>query len=175
MDLVRDLVEYVVLTDLSTHLSDYFDEQQGEALHHITRENLPSSLRKNRLLSSFGRPPDERPGFAGGAGAKPNFSKTSVMTIVVGGGLFEKFELVLAAGASIARSAAPTIVLTTKRLTMSLTTASARTVTSLPPAYLALYLGLGNRGDNVLAVDSWLTVESRPRSAGRHRRQVVSR
>ncbi len=157
--LPRDLVEYVVLNDLSTHLSDYFDEQQSDALLHITLENLPSSIRKNRFIEFFARPPEERPGFPGRTGAVPSFSKTSVMTIVVGGGLFERFELVLPAGASIARSAAETIVLTTRRFTMRLTTSSPGTVTSLPPAYLALYLGLGSRADGVLAVDSWLTVD----------------
>jgi hypothetical protein len=167
--LARDLAEYVILQDLVAHLTDHFGESLADFLHgtsrrraleHIGIGEVPPPLRENVFLSLFSTPPAARPNFHPTDPEVP-VSETAVLVYVVGGGMFERFELVLPAGSRVSRPRPETIEITTNRFTLSLTTACPGTVASLPPAYVDRYLRLGKRAPHVLAVDTWLIVRVR--------------
>lgn len=64
-ELLAEAVEYLVLDKISTHLTDYFNEESfaEQNLKVYRREDVPDILLRNRFLETFSRPTEQRPAF----------------------------------------------------------------------------------------------------------------
>ncbi|MDW5592965.1 hypothetical protein VSS74_01360 [Conexibacter stalactiti] len=166
MALAQALAEYVVLNELAVHLTDYFGGRPAARdLRHITARDLPDALVQNPFVEFFSRPIEDRPNFSGGTAARLKPSETVVMTIVIGGGIYERFDLVLPAGSELARTDQGALRVSTRRFTLTLRLWCPGTTRSLPPGYLTHYLGLdAAQASRIRSVECWLTVDVRFRA-----------
>jgi hypothetical protein len=141
--LIQEATEYFLLSQLSTHLVDYFnddDYEQGK-LREYAREDVPDILMQNRFLDLFSRPMDQRSEFVNDT-IDPNSSRGVVASYGKGGVIYERFDLVLPHGSSVSRSAPGTIQIETPSLVLSLRVEFQCASTVPPLGFEEFYLGL---------------------------------
>jgi hypothetical protein len=93
--LIREATEYFVLDRLSTHLTDYFNDEQfrKENLKEFRRDDVPDVLLKNRFLELFSKPMEERAAFIGKTEGREDWGET--VAAFTEGAIYERFDLVL--------------------------------------------------------------------------------
>jgi hypothetical protein len=72
--LIREAIEYFVLSKLSLHLSGHFENNpdiEDKEIERFGREDIPKILLQNHFLELFSRPMDEREAFAQDASQPP--------------------------------------------------------------------------------------------------------
>lgn len=117
--LIVEATEYYILENLSSHLTDYFNQPKfdEEYLHVFTRKDIPEVLLSNRFLEMFSKPMEDRPLFAGEEHAPPHYGEV-VMVTSAGGALYSRFDLTLPKGAAISRGKSNELVISTNRFEM---------------------------------------------------------
>lgn len=140
----KEQVEYYVLNELSTHLTDYFNlsEVARDKIVEIGREDIPTVLMSNRFLDAFTRPMEDREGFYreenGDDGHRP--SGIVVRAYGANGEMFDRFDLSLPKGAKVSR-VGESIFVETDRFSMKIT-AEFEGFTAVPPhEFDELYIG----------------------------------
>jgi hypothetical protein len=93
--LICEATEYYVLSLLSTHLTDYFndDKFKKENLKNFGRGDVPDVLLENRFMELFSRPMENRPLFVEDT-VKERYDERTV-AVYKGGARYERFDLVL--------------------------------------------------------------------------------
>lgn len=135
--LLHELLEYVLLEELSIHLTDYFnnreiDESRIQTFH---RHDIPGILLNNRFLEMFSRPMKDRPAFNDRA------DRTNiVMASGTGGEIYSRFDLVLPKGSTISREEGH-IKIDSTYLTMSIAPRYYGTSANVSPIFAESYLG----------------------------------
>jgi len=147
VELILEAAEHFLLSRLSTHLIDFFDNEKFKEsnLKEYVRKDVPDVLLSNRFLELFSRPLDERPAFS------DQYDKNSEGILCLatgkGGALYERFDLVLPKESTIKRPKAHKIEINTKKLKMFITVRFEGFCTVLPCDFLEYYLGIKNHFD----------------------------
>jgi len=143
--LICEAVEYFVLSQLSTHLTDYFNDEKfrRENLEEFERNDIPDVLLKNRFMELFSRPMEERPSFVKDElRRKKEEGIGEVVAAFKGGTFFSKFSLVLPKESRIRRLEEGKIEIDTGRFTITIVIRFEGFNTSLPVNFEEYYLSL---------------------------------
>lgn len=120
--LVHEAVEYYVLETLSTHLTDYFNQEQYDKseLKEFSREDVPDILLKNRFMELFSAPMENRSAFSDDHDRDPG-EGVVVMSLGPNGVFYSRFDLTLPKDAVVARVDGKIIIETSKfKLTLAI-------------------------------------------------------
>ena len=103
--LVREIVEYIYLENLSTHLTDYFnsDDYDKKLLVELRRDNVLDLLSTNRVLEMISKDREDRVAFSGKTKNEPEKVEGEIVMSWANGALYHKFNLVLPKGSTISR------------------------------------------------------------------------
>jgi hypothetical protein len=162
--LLIEAIEFVLLRELSFHLSTYFSDREasGEALIELTREHIPNVVLKNRVLSLLTTPIEQRPIFRK-AQIHKNPPKGTVHSIWSKDGvMFERFDLILPAGSTLDRPEEGVLVLTTKRGVVRIIIGCDGFTGNLPAAFESFYMGVDADTLVSLKVDIQIETQLRP-------------
>ena len=145
--LIRQAVEYFVLEQLSTRLTDHFrsgdfNEDELETLSH---KDIPDVLLENRFLRLFAEPMEDRAAFAGEDEESSEGGWTTIVANSPSGAFYSRFELVLPRGWRVKRLSRRSIEFNAKRFTLAITTECNGSGEVLPFGYVSDYLGLGEQ------------------------------
>lgn len=146
LKLVREAAEYYVIEKLSTHLTDYFNNQNYDKseLTEFSRADVPSILLSNRFLELFSAPMEDRAVFDPERKSPKN--GTIIMSMGKGGAFYSRFDLVLPNGAKVTRENDAIVIETSSfKLTMAIHCEGTGYVT--PRNFEKHYLGLDSHRD----------------------------
>ncbi|MGW2226605.1 hypothetical protein [Streptomyces formicae] len=138
--LIREVYEYAILEDLTTHLSDYFNGFAGrdEDLHTYERNDLPDVLLANRFLELFSRDMADRDAFGPDDGP-PDGGRVVMQTGP--GGYFHHFELTLPTGSTLRREGNSTLVISGPAFQMKISVQFRGTASRIPFGHVRHYVG----------------------------------
>ena len=145
-ELLREAVEYFVLTKLSIHLTDYFADETfvTQNLKIYERKDIPDILLRNRFLEIFSRPMKDRAAFVDDTYGGKDHGKT--VAAYVPGARYEEFDLTLPKMTTIQSGEGNSIEIKTEKLTIAIAVRFAGYCTILPSMFHEYYLG----------IDDWL-------------------
>lgn len=161
--ILTEAAEYFLLSQLSTHLTDYFNQPQfdTEKLKELGRSDVPSLLLSNRFLDTFSRPMTDRPGFVDDV--MEGTRSQAVWASGKGGLQYEKFDLMLPRGATVQRASTGHIEIMAPKFIMRLKAQVNGTNTVLPWDFERLFLKEPNHLDiQNYKVRVFLDVEFKP-------------
>ena len=141
LKLIREAAEYYLIETLSTHLTDYFNQEcyDENLLSEVSREDVPSILLSNRFMEMFSAPMENRAAFE--SNHIENAPGVVVMSMGENGAFYSKFDLVLPKGADVSRENGAIIIKTSKfKLKISIEFNGTNYVT--PRNFERYYLGL---------------------------------
>jgi len=141
--LVVEAIEYFILDNLCTHLTDYYAEEKfkSETLDTITREQIPNSMLNNRFLELFSRPMENRHAFV-----KETLENENADNIYLSDGkhgeLYSRFELSLPQNSKLVRINNNTFEIRTQKLNLTINTLFEGYSHVLPFGFDKYYLGI---------------------------------
>ena len=162
--LIREAIEYFVLSRLSLHLSGHFQNRRQAAdgeIEVLGRADIPSILLQNHFLELFSRPMAEREAFATSEDRSPG-KVVSVWTS--SGMMFEHFEMILPAKSAVTRLNENTILIDTKRFTMRISSGFEGSGYAFPDFFLfwRMYLGKSISDERAYGVNLSIDVKMKP-------------
>lgn len=140
--LIHEAVEYYALDTLSTHLTDYFNQEQYDEseLKEFSREDVPDILLKNRFMELFSAPMENRSVFSDNHD-RDHGEGVVVMSMGPNGAFYSRFDLTLPKDAVVTRADGKIIIETSKfKLTLAIVFEGTGYVT--PINFEKYYLGL---------------------------------
>ena len=140
--LLEEAVSYVLLEQLSLHLSSYFRNSSDDSfLKEYGREDIPAFLLKNRVLNLLSTPIEQRDIFIDAA--KSGKLPIGDIHAVLGpdGSRFSKFVLVLPRGTRIEHSEVASIKIETKRFALELSAQYSGFNAFVDEMFIEKYLG----------------------------------
>ncbi len=150
--ILREAAEYLILEELSLHLSSYFQSQPAndQFVKEYTRRDIPEILLQNRVLALLSAPLEDRAPFV-----KLSLSEQpppgEIHTIFgSNGSVYSRFHLSLPKGSTLSRSSDESLHLDSKRLSLTLQVDYGGFSANLPSEFLALYVGLPEDSVDVL-------------------------
>jgi len=137
--IIVEATEYYILSKLSAHISDYFNENgiPKDTLQKFSRKDIPDVLLSNRFFELFSKPLSERAAFLDDDFFDDGDLENENIEFAIGkdGAMFNKFKLVLPAESKIRRLADNGIEIDTKRLVLKISIDFWGTDASLPFEY----------------------------------------
>jgi len=145
-EIIIELIEYLILEELSTHLSTYFHEYRREDtfLKEYNRKDVPHNLLENRIINLLTTPFENR-GIFVKAGMADNLNEGDgevVMIMGSDGSKFTKFDLILPTGSKINRPKLGIIEIENKRIKISIDIKYRGYGSTLPKGMAANYMGI---------------------------------
>lgn len=140
--LVREAIEYFALSQLSLHLSEYFQSERridDETVIRVQRRDIPQLLLDNRFLELFSKPMNEREAFMDHD--DDEHGGRIVWATGEDGQLFDLFELILPKGSKLSRMEKNGLRIDTSRFGLLLQAEFDRSSTNFPSKFEELYLG----------------------------------
>ncbi|HII4482060.1 hypothetical protein WHY42_11755 [Clostridium perfringens] len=143
--LLIESIEYYILDNLSTHLTDYFnkDEFNETDLKIFKRNELPEVLLSNRVLEIFSKPMDERACFVD-VHKESNEEHGKTICLFKNGFMFKEFDLVLPKGSKVIRNEKGQIQISTKRFKMNIDIIFDGTSYVPPSGFEEYYMNINN-------------------------------
>lgn len=141
--LAVELIEYFILSKLSTHLTDYFnknEDSEEDKLITMYRNDVPEIFTMNRFIDLFSRPMEERDAFGSHPARKPSHGEV-VAAFGPGGVLFDRFDLTLPRETKISRDGHGTVVLKTNRFKMKMVSKIEFSSAHVPFEFFEYYMG----------------------------------
>ena len=175
--MINEATEYYILEKLSTHLTDYFQDPKfsEQYLYTFARNDIPDVLLSNRFFELFTKSMEDRPLFSkdvdnlNRAGDKilirlDDNSETEgeVVTAMSKGALYNRFDLTLPKGANVRRGELNSIIIETKRFTLSITVDFSGFSAVLPWEYEHHILGIDPKKHVDYKIDVELKVSFKP-------------
>jgi len=144
--LLRELLDYIVLSALSTHLTDYFghDKFDTTRLKKYERSDIPETLLRNRYLELFSKPMEDRAVFGPGKDSPKGVIYSAYGT---GGTIYERFELILPTESTVTGGAGAGVVIRTPLIEVSITPRFDGFCTVLPFDFVKHYVGVASPFD----------------------------
>jgi hypothetical protein len=144
--IINELTEYYVLETMSTHLTDFFNQNNIDKgqLVELSRNDIPTILLSNQFLELFSKPMEQRAAFKNEKNIE-NEDKKPVGKIVASfsnGAIFQHFDFVLPKDSQINKEKDGFIVIKTKRLTLKYKSKFAGAGSVCPIGYQEYYLGI---------------------------------
>lgn len=146
VQLLSEATQYFLLSKLSTHLTDYFNDEhfEEENLKKYERKDLPEILLNNRFLELFSRPMEERSAFVEDTFEDDKLSSEIVYASGHEGAIYDKFDLVLPKKSSVRKTERNKIDIETEKLKISMIVQFEGFGTLLPKMFEEYYLGSSN-------------------------------
>ncbi|MCK4797867.1 MAG: hypothetical protein KAT05_10815 [Spirochaetes bacterium] len=144
--LLLEATQYFLLSELSTHLTDYFNDENFDENNLIKyeRKDLPEILLSNRFLELFSRPMEERSAFVEDAFEDDELSCEIVYASGNEGEIYDKFDLVLPKKSFVRKTKHNKIDIETEKLNISMIVKFEGFGTVLPNMFEEYYLGISN-------------------------------
>jgi hypothetical protein len=148
--LIREATEYYVLDLLSTHLTDYFNDEKfrAENLKEFQRNDVPDVLLRNRFLELFSKPMENRPAFVKDFFDDKDHARTTLAYL--GGAIYKRFDLVLPKESIVNRVGENSIEIETKRFVIRITVGFEGLGTYIPSEFLKHYLCIDDPFEEVV-------------------------
>lgn len=166
--LVLEVVQYFLLSRLSSHLTDYFDAEDFKKanLKKYERKDIPEILLSNRFLELFSRPMEERPAFIEDYKHEDDEMLGEIVYASgLKGAIYDKFELVLPQKSSIRKLDNNKIEIETEKLKISMVIQFEGINTLLPMMFEEYYLGINDSNEySVYQLDIGIHVQMKLRS-----------
>ena len=139
--LIFEATEYFVLRMLSTHLTNYFNDEKfkEENLTKLERNDIPQVLLENRFLNLFSKPMEER---EAASFEDRNISQSTQDSSGESNTDFRHFHLILPTKAKISRTGENTCEITTKKFTLRVSILYLGANVLLPADFEKYYLRL---------------------------------
>lgn len=152
--LLIEAAEFVVLEQLSNHLSEYFDHIEcGDGIKELSRKDIPHILLENRVLSLLTTPIEERAIFTE-SGINQAPEEGEIVSIRGSdGSAYERFDLALPTGTTVSRSKDGSLVLDAKRVSLKIKCVYEGFSEVLPMYFEQGYIGMPSRSVDALKLD----------------------
>lgn len=120
--LLEEATSFVLLEELSLHLSSYFNESSNDSfLREYKREDIPDSLLKNRVLNLLTTPIEHRDIFLDAYPDSKTKADGEIHTVLGSNGtIYSRFDLVLPDQSVIKHADHKVVSIETKRLSLEL-------------------------------------------------------
>jgi len=146
--IVKDLIEYIIINNLSTHLVDYYNNKGLEkSLREYTREDIQNLLKSNISLDTFSKPMEQRKLFekddSGNRTITLETCKLEIGEIVSSqsnGAIYEKFDMRLYKNSKIFRDLDGSICIRTKQIDFIFSVDFHGFTTNIPVDFIKYYL-----------------------------------
>lgn len=158
--ILMEVMEFLVLKQLSLHLSAYFGEfdEQDKQIMEYNRHHVPELLLENRILSLLSAPLEDRAIFA-----KANLPESPSGTIYsiysTDGSMYSRFDLILPTGTVVKRPAPGVLVLENSRVSLILRVEFEGYNANLPQEFEPSYMGMERNLINSFQVKIFLTTK----------------
>jgi len=141
--ILNEAIEFVVLERLSTHLADYFDDYPDDDKYkkEYKREDVPSLLLQNRILSLLTAPLENRAVFVEQTFSKEPPKGEIVSMMGSDGSLYQRFDLVLPNHTQISRPAPGILHFESERISMTLKASYQGFSLYIPWDFIGFYVG----------------------------------
>lgn len=159
--LIVEATEYYVLEELSTHLTDYFNQPHfdEQELQTFARNDIPDVLLANKFLELFSKPMEDRPLFSGNE-SRP-LKDGEIVMAMRRGAFYSRFDLTLPKPSKIKRIDSKTITIETNRFIFKIAVDFERFGTVIPHEYLQHVLGHDARALHAYQINVVFTVSFR--------------
>lgn len=157
-DIIRETIEYLLLSNLTVHLTDYFagDRFMKNNLIEFDRGDIPELLLKNRIFELISRPPENRAAFVESTFGEKG--KGEVVGIYGKSAVYEKFDLVLPRQSRISKPSTNSILISTKEFDLTMSINFSGMSMNMPHRFEELYLGVV-KTDNTISYSVDIEVE----------------
>lgn len=158
--ILREVLEFVILEELSLHLSGYFQEfdDQDNQIMEYNRKHVPELLLENRILSLLTTPLEDRAVFAKAIPPEPT-GGTICSIYGSNGAMYTLFDLFLPKGTKVKRPAPGVLELENDRVALRLNIDYEGYHTNLPQDFEEAFLGVPRLSIQPLKVDIFLTIK----------------
>ena len=156
--IMTEVLEFVVLEQLSLHLSEYFGDfvDRDQQVVEYNRSHIPQLLLDNRILSLLSTPIEDRAIFAKSVTPEP--AKGTIHAIYGSdGSMYSRFDLFLPKGARIRRPEPGVLQLDNKRATLTIAVLFEGFNANLPRGFSEAYLGVDRQSVRPFQVKILLT------------------
>jgi hypothetical protein len=143
--LLQEALEFVILEELSSHLSDYFkDYGDDNELYEYTRDKIPELLIKNRILGLLSTPLEDREIFLEINKIQKSVKEKGKLIGIKGpnGEIFSRFDLILPIGTKVTRPQLGHLKLENNRFILDISIDYAGFSVNLPDGFEEYYLGV---------------------------------
>lgn len=162
--ILEEVIEYLMIEQLSTHLSTYFNNynQQDKLIKEYTRNDFPEILLQNRIVNLLSTPFEDRAIFVK-AGMTKNPPKGEIVAIYGNdGSRFTKFDLVLPNGSTIKRPKDGVLTVENNRIFLQMEINYGGFASTLPKGFEQNYLGLDIHDLDTRQLDITLKYKIKP-------------
>ncbi|MEB3310782.1 MAG: hypothetical protein VKJ02_11165 [Snowella sp.] len=144
--LLKEIIEFVILDRLSTHLTDYFAKLEGREIFvkEYLRDDMPTLLLENRILALLSSPLETRAPFSEFALSKNQPNGEIHLIIGQDGATYRRFNLVLPKGSTVFRPEQNVLCIENNRLSFSFKVEYSGASYLVPNDFLFLYAGTEN-------------------------------
>jgi len=140
--LLDEALQFVLLEELSTHLSTYFTNSKSDQVSELNREDIPAFLLQNRVLNLLTTPIEQRDVFLK---AFPNKSERpeGVICSLWGsdGSMYSRFDLNLPKGSKVSHTGRGSLRIETKRLDLEISGRYTGSSGVVSPPFVEHYVG----------------------------------
>ena len=161
--ILTEVLEFVVLKQLSLHLSEYFGRFDDRDSQIGNRSHVPELLLENRILSLLSTPIEDRALFAKTIKSGPAHG---TLHAIYGsdGSMYSRFDLVLPKGAKIQRPAPGVLQIDNRRASLTIGVYFEGFAATLPKDFEQAYLGVQRRSVERYQVKIFLTTVIKARA-----------
>ena len=119
--LLDEALQFVVLEELSTHLSTYFNNSKSDQIAELSREDIPAFLLQNRVLNLLSTPIEQRDVFLKAFPTEENRPKGTIYSLWGSdGSMYSRFDLNLPRNSKISFLSRGALRIETKRLDLEI-------------------------------------------------------
>lgn len=153
--ILREALEFLLLEQLSMHLSAYFEVELGldEETVEYTRNDVPDLLLQNRILSLLSTPIEDRAIFSKCKIPAPPPEGEIVDIYGPDGAVYKRFQLILPKGTKVSRPSEGILKLENDRVSLELVANYDGSLANTPNDFEILYLARSHRSVYALKID----------------------
>lgn len=143
VDLLEEISEFLVLEQLSLHLSSYFqDHEEDQYIFELKRNDIPDFLLSNRVLNLLSTPIEQRDIFINAFPNPKNRPAGEIHSLFgSNGAMYSRFDLNLPSGTKLIKSGNSGFKISTSRFVLDIEVAYTGYHKNIPSGYAELYLG----------------------------------
>jgi hypothetical protein len=140
--LLDEALQFVILEELSTHLSTYFTNSKSDQIAELSREDIPAFLLQNRVLNLLSTPIEQRDVFLKAFPIQDNRPKGIVYSLWGSdGSMYSRFDLNLPKNSKISYLSRGALRIETKRLDLEISGRYTGSSAAISRTFVDHYMG----------------------------------
>lgn len=162
--ILEEVVEYLIIEQLSTHLSTYFNaySEQDKIIKEYIRNDFPEILLQNRIVNLLSTPFEDRAIFVK-SGMTENPPEGEIVALYGDdGSRFSRFDLTLPKGSIVKRLSNGILTVENNRIFLQIEISYGKYGTTLPKGFEQNYLGLKHNDLDVNKIEISLRYKVKP-------------